>query len=189
MAVIKIATDITLRENNTFKIATTLQDMAEELLKRADKGSKKNEEIMAATENLVIESKENIEILHSLEEQAHSINDIANTIKEISMQTNLLALNAAIEAARAGEHGRGFNVVATEVRKLANRAQESIQEVNARIEGISHEIKKMSVVTLRFQTGILNNQSLSEDAQKEFSEIESAARQLDSQAKAFREIL
>ena len=64
-----------------------------------------------------------------LNDQTSQIGSIISTVNEISAQSKLLALNAAIEAARAGEHGRGFGVVATEIRSLAEQSKEATGQV------------------------------------------------------------
>ncbi|NEO26826.1 MAG: methyl-accepting chemotaxis protein [Kamptonema sp. SIO4C4] len=82
-----------------------------------------------------------------LSEQTNQIGTISQLVADLANQTNMLALNAAVEAVRAGEHGQGFSVVATEIRKLADRSKQSTQKINDLVADIQHSINSTVMVT------------------------------------------
>jgi methyl-accepting chemotaxis protein len=93
-------------------------------------------EAIARIEQLASQMDHCLTAMGHLAGESQRIGSILDVIKSVSEQTNLLALNAAIEAARAGEAGRGFAVVADEVRGLAQRTQQSTEEIELLIDSL-----------------------------------------------------
>ncbi len=84
------------------------------------------------------------ESLKELSEASHDIENILSVIEDIAEQTNLLALNATIEAARAGEAGKGFAVVASEVKGLANQTAKATEDISQRINALKSGMVNIS---------------------------------------------
>jgi len=148
-----VETSMQIVGNTTSKASTLKTEMntgmgeakagKEELIKANGYLKEANSAILELTKDIQSSAATEIELARKIQQLSHDaeqVKEVLVVIGDIADQTNLLALNAAIEAARAGEHGRGFAVVADEVRKLAERTQKSLQEINATINVIVQAI-------------------------------------------------
>ncbi len=123
--------------------------------------------------------------MEAIASASQRITNSISIIDEISFQTNLLALNAGVEAARAGDAGRGFSVVASEVRALAQRSSEAAREIDGIIiESTKHVADGVALVgevseALQTMSGsILQIASLTEDISKGAGEQSSGAQEI-----------
>jgi methyl-accepting chemotaxis protein len=120
-----------------------LNQFVKDLVKAADEQSENSEKTANATSEITLSIHDMVEQASEVGSQSEEIKNVIEVIGDIADQTNLLALNAAIEAARAGEHGRGFAVVADEVRKLAERTQKSLSEINMSVNTLVQSISSI----------------------------------------------
>jgi len=106
------------------------------------------------------------------------IHEVLALIEEISDQTNLLALNAAIEAARAGEQGRGFAVVAQEVRRLAERSQRAVRDVQEKVHTLSSSASTVVTATGHLVARVRDDAQLADKGRTALREIGGALEQV-----------
>jgi len=133
---------------------------------------------ITAVETLGIKAKDTtmvtrtvIEDIENLAIESKAISGIIETINEIAQETNLLSLNASIEAARAGEAGRGFSVVASEIRKLADQSLKASDEIAIIIQHIESQTEK-TVNTARYSESIvISQESALESTVNSFADI------------------
>lgn len=138
-------------------------------------------------ESISNSSKETEASVKKLNDKSNEIGNIISMITQISEQTNLLALNAAIEAARAGEAGKGFAVVADEVRKLAEQAGNSADQIFNMINEIQVDIQSV-IESIHVQSeNVENGLSKSQEVQVVFNEIESMVGEVSQNAQDLNE--
>ncbi|MEI7634697.1 MAG: methyl-accepting chemotaxis protein [bacterium] len=107
--------------------------------------------------------------LTDINEKAGNISSVVTTITKVADQTNLLSLNAAIEAEKAGEYGRGFSVVATEIRRLADQTAEATLDIEQMVKGMTSAVS----------AGVMGMDKFSGEVRHGVDEVRKAGQQID----------
>lgn len=181
------ATTVNVNEN-----VQTMRQEAASIADMAGKGAEQSGEVMERAKNLGNKteqaSKRTMDMYQNVKDKSdkaiegskavNKIDELSNTIMEISSQTGLLALNASIEAARAGEAGKGFAVVATEIGSLADQTSKAIADIGTIVKAVNEAVDNMT--DCMKETTEFLEKSVLEDY-KEFQEV-SVQYQADADA-------
>lgn len=168
-----VADDIVVMTNNGAEVSNEVMQRATMLRTTTEKATKSTKEIYSS-----VKVKSDAAIKAS--EAVNKINELTDTVMDISSQTGLLALNASIEAARAGEAGRGFAVVATEISSLATQTSTAVSDINDIIVEVNSSVKSMAEC-LREIIGFLEKEVMSD-----YENFDKVSIQYQSDANSFR---
>ncbi|WP_187648350.1 methyl-accepting chemotaxis protein [Nitrosophilus labii] len=192
--------------SSTTQKANYMKEPLENTVKRLDESKeevKKANEKLDISRNSILElvktvqdsSKNEEKIVQDLEkliERTNETKNVLNLIESIASQTNLLALNAAIEAARAGEHGKGFAVVAEEVRNLAEKSSEHVENIsdtmNRLIDSINIISEKISLNAKEFSKMTKSASIVEKDIDEVSHVMQNSVKKSEESSKSIKEI-
>lgn len=160
--------------NKVLELAESSVQGAQEVLILADRGiqavERTREGMLVLTDKVEAIS---LQIIR-LSEQTNQISNITSLVSDLAGQTNMLALNAAVEAVRAGENGKGFSVIATEIRKLADQSKASAQKISTLVVNIESAINSTVTVTEDGKRKAEESITLSRETSNAFSKVAEA---------------
>ncbi|MDJ0686150.1 MAG: HAMP domain-containing methyl-accepting chemotaxis protein [Alphaproteobacteria bacterium] len=173
---------------NAEAVAAASDELTASISEISSQVSRSADVTRGATSNI----QETREIVQGLSAAADKVGQVVQLIGEIAEQTNLLALNATIEAARAGEAGKGFAVVASEVKGLANQTQKSTEEISAQVQemqsvtrravgaigGIADTIEEIDGMVGGIAAAVEEQSAATQEISRNVGEAASAAREV-----------
>ncbi|MCR5329690.1 MAG: cache domain-containing protein [Lachnospiraceae bacterium] len=152
--------------------AEKLGDSSTKMSKAGDEATKCIKEMSASSSKSFEAIKDITEMINSTNESIKKISEIVDLITGVASQTNLLSLNASIEASRAGEAGRGFGVVATEIKTLAEQSGSSAEKILSVVKEITEQSEACVKKSDEVRSLIENEQSTLELTRNKFSILE-----------------
>jgi len=128
-----------------------VEKRATELVPKATEVSNLLSESKLTTDEMISKIKDSgknclnsVNSIRILDEKTRNIDKVIEAIVNVTIQTNMLAVSGSIEAAKAGEHGRGFSVVSTDIRNLANESSANAEKIKDMVRGLQYSISKSS---------------------------------------------
>ena len=159
--------------------AELAEQLSREAHQSADSGLTRVKSNREAMDSLTEKVDKLAQVIDSLRKDSGLIGSVLEVIRSIAEQTNLLALNAAIEAARAGDQGRGFAVVADEVRSLAQRTQQSTEEIQGIIQTLQQRTQSAIEMMTDSQSAVAHASESTLHTSQSLQEITSAVDAID----------
>lgn len=128
-------------------------------------------DLTATVQSLADGSQQLVDRLSELNDRASRITSVTALIGKVADQTNMLSLNAAIEAEKAGEFGSGFSVVATEIRRLADRTAVAVLDIETIVKEIQSAVSSSVMTMDRFRQHVHAGVARAGDASRELHDV------------------